>query len=87
LNQIQTAYHGSRHLALKAQFQRAMLVTVCRGIKSRIRRGDMLCDFSDATSSCVPAASKWLDKELSRRLTFGIWVCSLPSVDTYCHDV
>lgn len=75
LNQIQTAYHGSRCLALKAQFQRAMLVTVCRGINSKIRRGDMLCDFSDATNSCDPAVVKWLDKELSRRLIFGIWVC------------
>ncbi|KAE8324438.1 hypothetical protein BDV39DRAFT_217132 [Aspergillus sergii] len=73
LNQIQTAYHGSRRLALKAQFQRAMLVTVCRGINSKIRYEDTLCETSDVTPRNLETF-RWLDGELSRRLTYGIWL-------------
>ncbi|KAB8219515.1 hypothetical protein BDV33DRAFT_191976 [Aspergillus novoparasiticus] len=76
LNQIQTAYHGSRRLALKAQFQRAMLVTVCRGINSKIRYEDTLCETSDATPRSLETF-RWLDRELSRRLTYGIWLVDL----------
>ncbi|KAL4990821.1 hypothetical protein BDW68DRAFT_22092 [Aspergillus falconensis] len=74
LNQIQIAYHGSRQLALKAQFQRAMLVTVCRGINSKIRHEDMLCDFFDGTSFRDDVVFRWLDRELARRATHGIWL-------------
>ncbi|KAL5048222.1 hypothetical protein BDW71DRAFT_213635 [Aspergillus fruticulosus] len=74
LNQIQIAYHGSRQLALKAQFQRAMLVTVCRGINSKIRHEDTLCDFSDGTSFRDDVVFRWLDRELARRATHGIWL-------------
>ncbi|KAE8310505.1 fungal-specific transcription factor domain-containing protein [Aspergillus transmontanensis] len=76
LNQIQTAYHGSRRLALKAQFQRAMLVTVCRGINSKIRYEDTLCETSDATPRNLETF-RWLDRERSRRLTYGIWLVDL----------
>ncbi|KAE8343344.1 hypothetical protein BDV24DRAFT_172740 [Aspergillus arachidicola] len=76
LNQIQTAYHGSRRLALKAQFQRAMLVTVCRGINSKIRYEDTLCESSDATPRNLKTL-RWLDRELGRRLTYGIWLVDL----------
>ncbi|KAL4801519.1 fungal-specific transcription factor domain-containing protein [Aspergillus unguis] len=74
LNQIQMAYQGSRQLALKAQFQRSMLVTVCRGINSRIRHEDMLCHFPDRADFRDPVALGWLDRELSRRVTYAIWM-------------
>ncbi|KAB8269239.1 fungal-specific transcription factor domain-containing protein [Aspergillus minisclerotigenes] len=76
LNQIQTAYHGSRRLALKARFQRATLVTVCRGRNSKIRYEDTLCETTDATPRDLETFS-WLDRELSRRLTYGIWLVDL----------
>ncbi|KAL2811622.1 fungal-specific transcription factor domain-containing protein [Aspergillus granulosus] len=76
LNQIQMAYQGSRHLALKAQFQRAMLVTVCRGLSSRNRREDMRWNLDNGTrtSSHDSEISKWIGRELCRRLTYGIWL-------------
>ncbi|KAL3484194.1 fungal-specific transcription factor domain-containing protein [Aspergillus germanicus] len=76
LNQIQMAFDGSRHIALKAQFQRAMLVTVCRGLNSRMRREDLLQrqDNGPDASCHDEAVSKWLGRELCRRLTYAIWL-------------
>ncbi|KAL3451425.1 fungal-specific transcription factor domain-containing protein [Aspergillus insuetus] len=76
LNQIQMAFDGSRQIALKAQFQRAMLVTVCRGLNSRMRREDLLQkqDNGPDASCHDEAVSKWLGRELCRRLTYAIWL-------------
>ncbi|KAL4755919.1 Zn(II)2Cys6 transcription factor [Aspergillus foveolatus] len=76
LNQIQMAFDGSRHIALKAQFQRAMLITVCRGLNSRMRREDLLQkQENESDASCRGSAvSKWLGRELGRRLTYAIWL-------------
>ncbi|KAB8261641.1 fungal-specific transcription factor domain-containing protein [Aspergillus pseudonomiae] len=74
LNQIQMAYRGSRQLALKAQFQRSMLMTVCRGLSSRMCREEMPCNFPRGTNPQNPVVSSWLDRELSRRLTYAIWL-------------
>ncbi|KAL2847079.1 fungal-specific transcription factor domain-containing protein [Aspergillus pseudodeflectus] len=76
LNQIQMAFDGVRHIALKAQFQRAMLVTVCRGLNSRMRREDLLQrqDNGPDASYGDEAVSKWLGRELCRRLTYAIWL-------------
>ena len=80
LNQIQTAYQGSRHLALKAQFQRAMLVTICRGINSKLHQEEMLRNSVEDTSSQDRGALRWFEQELTRRLTYGIWVRTLRSL-------
>ncbi|KAE8414346.1 fungal-specific transcription factor domain-containing protein [Aspergillus pseudocaelatus] len=74
LNQIQTAYHGSKRLTLKAQFQRSMLVTVCRGINSKVRREDMHASLPNGNSPHDLVVSRWVDRELNRRLTYGIWL-------------
>ncbi|OGE47486.1 hypothetical protein PENARI_c043G06094 [Penicillium arizonense] len=76
LNQIQMAFDGSRHIALKVQFQRAMLITVCRGLHSRMRREDLLQKQDNGShASChAEAVSRWLGRELSRRLTYAIWL-------------
>ncbi|KAL4733870.1 fungal-specific transcription factor domain-containing protein [Aspergillus similis] len=76
LNQIQMAFDGSRHIALKAQFQRAMLITVCRGLNSGMRREDLLQkQENESDASCRGSAvSNWLDRELGRRLTYAIWL-------------
>lgn len=78
LNQIQIAFDGPRHLALKAQFQRSMLITVCRGLSSRMRREDLLQKQGNSLdASCHDkAVSKWIGRELCRRLIYAIWVGS-----------
>ncbi|KAL4989978.1 fungal-specific transcription factor domain-containing protein [Aspergillus falconensis] len=76
LNQIQMAFDGSRRVALKAHFQRAMLITVCRGLSSRMRREDLnqKQDNSSDASRRDDAVSKWLARELCRRLMYAIWL-------------
>ncbi|KAH8812202.1 fungal-specific transcription factor domain-containing protein [Xylogone sp. PMI_703] len=59
LNQIHMAYCGSSNLALKAQFQRNMLV-----IRESLKQANY-CDHK---------LRQWLDEELGRRVIYSIWL-------------
>jgi hypothetical protein len=75
MNQIHMIYCGSLDLALKAQFQRSMLVSICRGLNSKIRRGDIPHEYVGETKLYELKTFRWLSRELGRRIVYSIWVC------------
>jgi hypothetical protein len=72
LHQIDVAYCGSRNLALKAQFQRNMLVVICRGMNLRMSRGSGGQQSIGALAFSESEKRQCLDRELTKRAMYTI---------------